>query len=102
LLSANCVEDHIHLLISLGREQTLAQVVKLIKGESSKWVNDSNLLETYFSWQREYMGISISHTHLDKLKEYIAIQEKHHSEKSTESEFEYFSQKYGFEKSDFS
>ena len=101
LISANCVTDHIHLLISLGRDQTLSHSVKRIKGESTKWLNDSNLLDTYFSWQREYLGISISHTHLEKVKEYIAIQEIHHSKESTETEFDYFTNKYGFEKTDF-
>ena len=31
----NCIEDHIHLLISLGKDQTIAKVAMLIKGESS-------------------------------------------------------------------
>ncbi len=101
LLEVNCVSDHIHLLISLGREQTLAQTVKLIKGESSRWINETKLLDTFFAWQREYMGISISHTHVDAVKKYIANQEKHHAESSMESEFEYFSKKYGFEQTDF-
>ncbi len=35
----NCVEDHIHLLISLGTEQTISKLAMLIKGESSFWVN---------------------------------------------------------------
>ncbi len=35
----NCMSDHIHLLISLGREQTISKVVMLLKGESSNWVN---------------------------------------------------------------
>lgn len=101
LLTVNCVTDHIHLLISLGREQTLAQTVKQIKGESSRWVNETKLLDTYFSWQREYMEISISHTHLDAVREYIANQERHHTTSSVDSEFEYFSNKYGFAKPGF-
>ncbi len=35
----NCVDNHIHMLISLGTEQTLAKIAMLIKGESSFWVN---------------------------------------------------------------
>lgn len=101
LIITNCVEDHIHLLISLGREQTLSKTVQLIKGESSAWINKSNLLDTHFAWQREYMGISISHTHIERVKDYIAGQEIHHSTNPTESEFDYFSNKYGFEKFDF-
>ena len=35
----NCVSDHMHLLISLGTEITIAKTAMLIKGESSFWVN---------------------------------------------------------------
>jgi putative transposase len=31
----NCTQEHIHLLISLGREQTISKTVMLLKGESS-------------------------------------------------------------------
>lgn len=39
----NCVADHIHMLVSLGREQTISNIVKLIKGESSYWLNKNGL-----------------------------------------------------------
>ncbi len=39
----DCVEDHIHLLISLGTEQTISKVAMLIKGESSFWVNKQKI-----------------------------------------------------------
>lgn len=41
----NCIEDHIHLLISLGTEQTIAKIAMLIKGESSSWVNKQKLIK---------------------------------------------------------
>lgn len=44
----NCVSDHIHFLISLGREQSISKVVMLIKGESSYWVNKNKLLNGKF------------------------------------------------------
>ncbi|MEO5645362.1 MAG: IS200/IS605 family transposase [Bacteroidia bacterium] len=46
----NCVEDHIHLLISLGKEQTISDIAMLIKGESSFWVNKQKLIDERFSW----------------------------------------------------
>lgn len=44
IISINCVQDHIHLIISLGSDQTIGKVVQLIKGESSFWVNKNNLI----------------------------------------------------------
>jgi len=41
----NCVSDHIHLLISLGTEQTIAKTAMLIKGESSSWIIKTKVLK---------------------------------------------------------
>ena len=46
--TVNCVSDHIHLLVSLGTEQTIAKTAMLIKGESSFWANKQNLVESKF------------------------------------------------------
>src|SRR5258708_1070314 len=58
--SLNCVQDHIHLLISLGTEQTISKVAMLIKGESAFWVNKQKLLDQKFEWQEEYIALSVS------------------------------------------
>ncbi len=42
----NCVSDHIHLLISVGKEQMIAKTAMLIKGESSFWVNKQKLIKS--------------------------------------------------------
>src|ERR1700712_712920 len=63
----NCVEDHIHLLISLGTEQTISKVAMLIKGESSFWVNKQKLLNQKFEWQDEYIALSVSESGVDKV-----------------------------------
>ena len=41
----NCVSDHIHLLVSLGTEETIAKTAMLIKGESSFWINKQKLIK---------------------------------------------------------
>lgn len=96
--SINSVEDHIHILISLGREQTISKVVQLIKGESSNWVNKSFQLRDKFEWQDEYFAVSVSESAVDKVKEYIKNQEEHHRVKSFDEEYELFLEKYGFKK----
>jgi putative transposase len=92
----NCVEDHIHLLVSLGVEQTVAKVMNLIKGESSFWVNSQNVIKHKFEWQDEYIGLSVSESALDKVRAYIADQEKHHLKQTFEQEYNQFLAIHGF------
>jgi putative transposase len=52
--------DHVHCLISLGAEQTIKQIMQLIKGESSHWINQSNLCRERFGWQNDYFAVSVA------------------------------------------
>ena len=92
----NCVEDHIHLLISLGTEQTISKVAMLIKGESSFWVNKQKLIKQKFEWQDEYIALSVSESAINKVREYIANQEKHHAKKTFTQEYEEFLSAHNF------
>ena len=97
----NCVEDHIHLLISLGTEQTVSKIAMLIKGESSFWVNKQNILSQKFEWQDEYIALSVSESALEKVRQYIANQEQHHQTKTFIREYEEFLAAHGFSRTDF-
>jgi REP element-mobilizing transposase RayT len=92
----NCVMDHIHLIISLGSDQTIGKVVQLIKGESSFWINKNKLIRGKFEWQDDYIAVSISKSILDKVRNYVDNQEEHHRTKSFIEEVEEFREKYGF------
>ena len=86
----NCVEDHIHLLISLGTEQTISKVAMLIKGESSLWVNQQKIIKSKFEWQSDYIALSVSQSAVAKVREYIAKQEEHHLKHTFAQEYEGF------------
>lgn len=88
--SLNCVHDHIHLLVSLGTEQTVAKTAMLIKGESSFWVNKNQLIKNKFEWQDEYIALSVSYSAIDKVRTYIANQEEHHKKKTFSEEYQDF------------
>lgn len=92
----NCVSDHIHLLISLGADQTIAKTIGLIKGESSNWVNKQQLLPTKFEWQDEYIALSVSHSVADKVRNYILNQEDHHKKRTFREEYDEFIKLNGF------
>lgn len=70
--------DHLHLLISLGREQNIARVMMLIKGESAHWLNSQKIMRGKFFWQDDYFAISVSDSQVEKVRAYIANQEEHH------------------------
>ena len=91
----NCVEDHIHLLVSLGTEQTISKVAMLMKGESSFWVNKQKIINCKFEWQDEYIALSVSESGISKVQQYIANQEEHHRKITFEGEFLLLLQKHG-------
>ncbi len=94
----NGFTDHVHCLVSLGSEQTIKQIMQLIKGESSYWINKNNLCRDKFEWQNDYFAVSVSDSAIDKVRDYIANQEEHHKQKSFADEFENFLRKAGFQR----
>lgn len=90
--------DHVHALVNLGKQQNLATVMQYLKGESSFWINSQKILPTHFSWQDDYFAVSVSHSHVEKVRQYIKIQDIHHKRISWEEEVELFMKNYGFER----
>lgn len=90
--------DHLHCLISMKGDQTLAKTIQLIKGESAFWINQQGMTEKKFSWQSEYFAVSVSESQLTKVRNYINNQEHHHSNKSFQQEYDEFMDKYRFDK----
>lgn len=82
--------DHVHCLISLGTEQTLKDIMQLIKGESSFWINKNKLTKTKFAWQDEYFVVPVSEDTLPSVRRYIAKQDEHHKTISFDDEFDSF------------
>jgi putative transposase len=70
--------EHLHILISLGREQNIAKVMMLIKGESAHWLNQQNFFHGKFFWQDDYFAISVSESKVAEVRAYILNQEEHH------------------------
>ncbi len=96
LKTINGATDHLHGLISMGKEQSIAQITQLIKGESSHWINQLHLTPDKFAWQDDYFAVSVSESHLERVINYIKNQEEHHHRKTFEDEVEEFISKYGF------
>lgn len=80
--------DHVHALLSLNPNQNIAEIMQLIKGESSYWINKRGLTEEKFAWQNDYYAASISKSHLERVRNYIRNQEIHHSSQTLDGEIE--------------
>jgi REP element-mobilizing transposase RayT len=94
----NCVSDHVHVLVSLGSEQSISKVAMLLKGESSHWINKENLTKLNFEWQDEYIAISVSESNIEVIRRYIINQEEHHRKKTYTEEYDEFIKKYKTER----
>ncbi|MEX2336868.1 MAG: IS200/IS605 family transposase [Fulvivirga sp.] len=90
--------DHVHCLISLKADQAISKVVQLIKGEASFWINQQKLVENKFGWQDEYFVVSVSESHVNRVRNYIKNQEEHHRNKTFQEEYEEFMNRYGLER----
>jgi REP element-mobilizing transposase RayT len=84
--------DHVHALISLGPDQSIAKVAQLLKGESSHWANQQQLRRSRLEWQEEYFAVSVSDSMVDNVREYIKNQEEHHRRTSFAEEYNQFLQ----------
>ena len=82
--------EHVHCLISLTAEQSMAKVMQLLKGESSYWINRKEIVAKEFEWADEYFAVSLSESQVERVRQYIRKQEVHHRKKSWGEEVDEF------------
>ena len=92
----NGMHDHIHCLFLLTPKKSLVEVVKQIKGSSSRFVNEHNFLQTKFIWQRGYGAFSVSESGKENVKRYIQNQKKHHKAMVFIDEYDKLLELHGF------
>jgi putative transposase len=91
----NIQPEHIHVLLSLPSDKSIAKIAKDLKGESSNWINENNLIPGKFRWQRGYGAFSVSASQLEIVKQYVKNQEEHHRRKSFKEEYDEWAGQYG-------
>ncbi len=87
VLQINGMSDHIHILFGMRPTQSLSDLVKLIKGKSSQWINEKGYVKGNFSWQSGFGAFAYSKSHVPMVIEYIKNQEKHHNIKTFREEY---------------
>lgn len=76
----NGIEDHLHSLFLANSKRSISEIIKNIKGESSRWLNLKELFNETFSWQVGYAAFSVSESLTHKIYKYIKNQQEHHQE----------------------
>jgi len=89
------VEDHVHILCRFGKTTGIADLIRDLKRDSSKWTKAEFPHSAEFHWQSGYGAFSISPSHVETLKRYIANQKEHHKQESFQDEFRRLCKKYG-------
>ena len=87
LMIINGMPNHIHLLIGTKPNCNLSDLIRDIKVNSSKWINENKFVLDKFKWQTGFGAFTVSHSGIDKVIKYIKDQEKHHKIKSFKEEY---------------
>jgi putative transposase len=88
-------EDHVHVLLSLPATIPLAKAVQLLKGSSSRWMNETHA--GGFSWQEGYGVFTVGAPQKPRTIDYIKRQAEHHRKRSFEEEFVAFLKKHAID-----
>ena len=86
-LAVNGYKDHVHLFFEMQPTKSLSDIVRVVKTNSSKWINENRFIAGKFSWQEGYGGFSYSRSQRNNVIQYIIKQEEHHKEKTFREEY---------------
>ncbi len=87
MLKIGGTNNHIHILARFSPAISVSEMLRHIKGNSSKWINKEKKSHARFEWQRGYAAFSVSESACETVSQYIENQEKHHKKMSFQEEF---------------
>jgi len=83
----NGMPDHIHIFVGLQPSISISDLVRDIKNNSSRFINEQGWVNGKFSWQEGYGAFSYSHSQIEKVYNYILNQEKNHQKTTFKEEY---------------
>lgn len=90
----NCMQDHIHILLSLSPTIATSDLVRDIKSNSSAFINNKKWLNNKFNWQEGFGAFTYGQSQLPVIINYIKNQEDHHKRKTFREEYIDFLKKF--------
>ncbi|MBU1101075.1 MAG: IS200/IS605 family transposase [Bacteroidetes bacterium] len=83
----NGMSDHVHLLFLHNPNKTIADTIKQIQESTSNWINQNEIIEKKFAWQKGYGVFSVSESRVEKVFKYIENQKAFHRKTSFTDEY---------------
>jgi len=93
----NGTADHVHVFVGLKPSMSISDLIRDIKNNSSKFINEQGWVNGKFSWQEGYGVFSYAHSQIENVYQYILKQEEHHRRKTFRDEYLDFLQKFDVE-----
>jgi REP element-mobilizing transposase RayT len=87
LLAINSMPDHLHFFVGLNPKQSISDMMRMAKGDSSEFINKQRFTPGKFQWQDGYGAFSNSRSQIDSVVKYIINQKQHHSTKTFKEEY---------------
>jgi putative transposase len=97
LIAINNMADHLHMLVGIKADLSVSELVRDVKANSSKFINDRRWVLGKFSWQEGFGAFSYSRSQLSTVIRYIENQQKHHEKKTFRDEYVGFLEKFEVE-----
>jgi REP-associated tyrosine transposase len=89
--------DHVHLLVSFGRDISVSDMVRDVKAVSSQWVHGKFPTRQAFAWQAGYGAFSVSQSDIEAVRAYIRNQVEHHRQRTFQEEYREFLRRHQIE-----
>jgi REP element-mobilizing transposase RayT len=89
--------DHVHVLLRLSKNISLADIVEEIKTSSCKWIKTLGGAFANFHWQSGYGGFCVGPADVQEVVEYIEKQEAHRRAVSFQDEYRRLLESHGIE-----
>jgi REP element-mobilizing transposase RayT len=86
LLEIGGAQDHVHLVARLHPATSVAEIVRLIKANSSKWLRERGDLGKWLGWQTGYSAFSVSASQVAAVRRYVKNQREHHRRRNSKEE----------------
>ena len=87
MIQINSMPDHLHLFFGFRPAQSLSDLMRLVKCDSSEWLNKQKLTPSKFQWQEGFGVFSYSKSQVKAVADYIEYQQIHHQKKTFLEEY---------------
>jgi putative transposase len=94
MIAVNGMPDHIHLFVGFKPNIAISDLVRDVKANSAKFINEQDLLPKRFAWQDGFGCFTYAHSQLDTVAKYVMRQKEHHRAKTFRQEYLEFLEKF--------